>query len=476
MTEFNTKEKYLRLSELGNRIKQAIDNTLGGFRFWIVAEIASKNIRKGHCYLTLVDKDETSPEIKAEIKGIIWSDNFTGINKRFRDVTGNDISENTSILFSCLVNYNVKFGLSIVINDIEPQYTIGLLMQEREKIIAKLKQTGYYELNKNKAFPLVPQRIAVISAIDSRGYEDFKTKLTGNAYNYKFKLKLYSSLLQGDKAAEDVRDRLIEIYNRINEFDIVVIARGGGGAVNMSCFNNYRLAEAVARYPIPVITGIGHTANVSVVDEVAYCNRSTPTDVADYIVKKVNDYEQRIFGLFNDVIENYRNITRESGHKLELMTKNLLYYSKLRMMGEFASVQNIKNKLNTLNMQLINEEKKNNNNIYNNLRNLSGNIINARTSKLGSQMLKISVHSQKKVELEMSRMQNIEEKIEILDPRNTLKRGFSITRLNGKAVKMIGDVKKGDIINTEVYKGEIESEVVKTQNSAKKVHAKSAKK
>jgi exodeoxyribonuclease VII large subunit len=398
MEEFNSREKFISLSDIGKKIEGTINGSFGNMKFWIVAEVAGLNVRKGHCYLTLIEKETNKPQIKAEIKGIIWSDIFTGLNYKFKNVTGSDIKEDTSILFSATVNYSAKFGMSLVIDDIEPQYTVGLLLQEREKTVAKLKQMGYYAMNKSRHFPLVPQNIAVISATDSRGFEDFKNKLINNPNKYKFNLTLFSSLLQGDKAAEDIRQKLIDIYNEKGKYDIVVIVRGGGGPVNLTAFNNFRLAEAVARFPIPVITGIGHTANISVVDEVAFSNRATPTDVADFILLKVFTFEQTLVGLFKNIVKKYELMSANTAGKLELSKSNLIAYVK-----HFQNISQFK--------------------IIDLFRELSGSlnkIINSQFSIINSQFIKLSLQTNRRIEFESKTIKNISEKVELLDPKNTL--------------------------------------------------------
>ena len=464
MGEYNSKDKFISLAELGSKIEQVLERSFGILNFWIVAEIASINVRKGHCYLTLIDKEKMQPEIKAEMKGLIWKDKFNQINTRFKDKTGFDLKENIFILFSATVKYNTRFGMSLMIEDIEPQFTIGLLLQEREKTILRLKQTGIYELNKRRAFPTVPQRIAVISASDSRGYEDFENNLINNPYHYKFYLKLYSSLLQGDKAAEDIRGKLIEIYKTIKDFDIVVIVRGGGGPVNLTCFNTFRLAEAVARFPLPVITGIGHTANISITDEIAYNNRSTPTDVANFIISAVNAYDQNILGLFEKIINTYSRISSDSFHKLELSSRNLYHMTEKILMNNYSYLSDIRNLLNNINRKIISKEESRCNIIHQNLINSYANIINSQNSINKSQSIMLCFHSKKMIEIQISIMNNLKEKIDILDPKNTLKRGYSITRLNGKSVKSTNKLKKGDVLSTELYKGKIESGIIEIRN------------
>ncbi|MBA3284816.1 MAG: exodeoxyribonuclease VII large subunit [Nitrosopumilus sp.] len=413
----NTKEKFLTLSQVSNLISEVVNTNFNGKFFWIVAEITGCNVRKGHCYLSLAEKSPGNVYPDAEIRGIIWSKTYNRIIKQFQSITGTTLQENMKILFRAQVNYDSKFGLSLMVDEIEGSYTIGQLQLEKLAVIHKLKEKGFFHLNKSRTLSLVPQNVAVISAHDSRGFEDFRQKLIENGYRFRFKITMFPSLLQGDRAATEMREQLIRIYGNINDFDVVVIVRGGGGSTNLTAFNDYRLAEAVARFPIPVVTGIGHTANVSVVDEVAFQHCITPTDVADYLITRVADFENRITRTAYSI-----------KHLASLMLKN--HHNKF---------EHCKEKLNFSTrtfFQLHNQKLKN---------------FNLTIPKLALE----------KIKEEEKSMKSVLQQVKLLDPEKILKRGYSITRVKNKILTDVSGISENDILETTLFNGTINSKVIK---------------
>ncbi|HEX5001085.1 MAG TPA: exodeoxyribonuclease VII large subunit [Bacteroidia bacterium] len=462
MTPFssNSRDTFYSLSSISLGIRDAFQQQFGERSFWIVAEISDLNVRKGHCYLSLVEKLPGTAAPVCELKGIIWANKFEKIAATFASETGVPLAVNTKILFLASVRFDVKWGLSLVVDDIEPKYTIGLLQLERDRTVARLKADGEYGLNKQVGFPLVPQRIAVISAMDSKGYEDFQNKLLRNPYGYFFNVRLFPSLLQGDGAAAQMTTRLVEIFNNIHNFDLVAIVRGGGGTIDLNCFNDYKLARAVARFPIPVITGVGHTTNISVADEVAFADCITPTDAADYIVQKTLWFEQDIVAKLESIIDNYdavaadartflsetatlitaagRQFISSSGENLSAILKGLQTASKIAVSEALASLRHTGFQVGNRAVIKVNEEKTAINKFYmGRLKRAPVNLLEQRDRQI--------------IAFESSARQ--------LDPENILKRGFSITRKNGKALLSSGSLNPGDLLITQFYEGTIKSKV-----------------
>lgn len=455
----STKEKFLSLSAISQGIRTAIQSKFGDQLLWIVAEISEMSVRKGHCYLSLVEKLPGNSAPVCEMKGIVWATKFERIHSIFQKATGNELRSGSVILFQASVRFDVKWGLSLIVEDIEPKYTIGLLQQERDKTIAALREEGIFNNNRLLPFPLVPQRIAAISARDSRGYEDFINKLETNSKGYKFDVDLYPSLLQGEKAAGEMVDRLIRIFNNKEKYDLVVIVRGGGGAIDLNCFNDYRLSRAVARFPIPVLTGIGHTTNKSVIDEVAHADAITPTDAADFILEKTANFELGLDQMMVGIKDAF-----ESGISAEALRLNELS-SEIR--------SSVEKRLQHENYYVEGSAAQ--------IRNFSMNTLNQARSNLGVAVRELSYKTQQKIirgemllqekfkvlhslpqgllkmaGLKLSRQEGI---IQTLDPVNVLKRGFSITLHNGKAIKSAESVQPGAVLKTILYEGTIESEV-----------------
>jgi exodeoxyribonuclease VII large subunit len=458
----NTRDSFYSLSAISSGIRDAVHDQFGDRPYWIIAEISELNVRKGHCYLSLVEKLPGTAAPVCELKGIIWGSKFEKIAKVFYSETGVELTANTRILFLASVKYDVKWGLSLVIDDIEPKYTAGLIQVERDRTVARLKADGEYFLNRQVQFPLVPQRVAVISAPDSKGFEDFLNKLTRNVFGYRFEVTLFSALLQGDGAASQMTSRLVEIFTNLNDYDIVAIVRGGGGSIDLNCFNDYKLSRAVARFPLPVITGVGHTTNISVVDEVAYADRITPTDAADFIVQKTVEFEQHLDEVLETVTLNYfataetaRTLLSETEALLTTVTRNRLSVAResvgytatrigqgvsgtLKLAG--AELRHAAQELGFRSSELIKSE-----------------LVLLNRHRVG-RMFQVPDQLIQKQRLELNRK---EDATRHLDPMNILKRGFSITRKGGKAVVKAEDLETGDLLISQFYEGTIQSKVGK---------------
>ena len=383
--------------------------------YFIKAEILKLNFypHSGHCYPELVEKEGNT--IKAEMRAIIWSANYQRINDRFIQITGNPLKENISILCLASIEFSPKHGLALHIQDIEPTYTLGEMVKNRNAVIARLKKEGIFAHNKNLGMPLLPKRIAVISVETSKGFSDFITTLNSNRYGYKFETELFPSILQGDKAIVGITGRLAEIKLRQQEFDCVVIVRGGGGDVGLSCYDEYEMASCVATFPLPVLTGIGHSTNLSVTDMVAHTYNITPTEVAVALIGYFQRFDEKLTRMSQDIALKSKELVMFQRTVLQNAGTDLARWYQMRMAGERKDLDALSDYLKTLvPLYLVRQ-----------------------TERIGS----------------------IEEKIQLLHPDNILKRGFSITRFRGKAVSDASKLKSGDELVTQVYQGEVRSRV-----------------
>lgn len=380
------------LSEIALSLHKVVERTYPQ-PYFIKAEILKLNFypHSGHCYPELVEKEGNA--IKAEMRAIIWAANYQRINNRFVQITGNPLKENISILCLARIEFSPKHGLALHIEDIEPTYTLGEMVKNRNAVIERLKKEGVFTANKRLEMPLLPKRIAVISVETSKGYSDFITTLNGNRYGYRFVTELFPSILQGDKAIVGITGRLAEIEMRQQEFDCVVIVRGGGGDVGLSCYDEYEMAHRVATFPLPVLTGIGHSTNLSVTDMVAHTYNITPTDVAFALIGYFQTFDEKVQECQSRIVEVSRRLLMDEQAKLLRMTE------AVRMLP---------------------------------------------VVRLTEQQGRVGV---------------MEEKVRLLHPDNILKRGFSITRLNGKVVTCAKDLNPGDELRTQVYEGEVTSVV-----------------
>jgi len=340
------------LSYITKAIENVIDKHAAKY-FWVKAEIVKLNHYKqsGHCYPDLVEKVEG--KVIAEIRGNIWSDNYQNINKHFKEVLNEELSDDMTVVCYARVKYNSVYGLSLNIIDINPEYTLGELAKQKATTIKKLKAEGIYSLNKLKLLPQVPKIIAIISVDTSKGYQDFISILNKNPWGYKFQYKLFPALLQGTRSVTTIMDQLKHIEQYKDMFDVVTIIRGGGGDIGLSSYDTYELAKAVATYPIPVLSGIGHSTNLTVTEMVNHQNFITPTKIAEYLLQQyhnvsvplkdyitaIENYVTNLFEknntsikdtarLFNSLTNNY--LTNQK-HQLSILSTTLVHTSKTEL-------------------------------------------------------------------------------------------------------------------------------------------------
>ncbi len=272
------------LGQLLGFVKEAIDENLPA-PLWVKAEIQqlARN-RSGHCYLTLIEKSADSRTTVAEARAIIWGSKFPGISSRFEFETGRKLEAGIAVLCCVQANYSPVYGFSLIISDIDPSYTAGEAFLQRQRTIARLQSEGMIGLNAQNPLPLLPRRLALISSATAAGYGDFMDHLHGNAYGFKFSSELFAAPMQGADAPAGIIAALSTVADRRGEFDAVLIMRGGGSASDLACFDDYDLALAIAQFPLPVFTAIGHERDVHVADMVAAEYLKTPTALADYFV------------------------------------------------------------------------------------------------------------------------------------------------------------------------------------------------
>jgi exodeoxyribonuclease VII large subunit len=456
-------KNIIRLSDLAKEISEVFRKNFSMERYWVSAEILGLKINKGHCYLQLGEKDERSTQPKAEFKAMIWASNFNFIHTRFIAETGNELQENMEILCKVEVQFHERFGMSLIVHEVDAAYTLGKMAIERKKTVDKLKQEGVYFLNKQKQVSAVIQTIAVISSADADGFKDFTTKLNDNKFGLVFHTKLFPSLMQGDNAPRDIIAALnvIKQHACFPFLDAVVIVRGGGQTSSLSCYNDYSLAYEVANYPLPVLTGIGHTADVSVVDEVANMNLITPTAVADFIIQHTNTFKEQIDYL-RDGIHAYANLCIESEEEAvaDLMNAILSIVNET-MEDEKSFFDNLASVITqTVNQELVSE---NSQLIYakDKIRLLTESIITKELSQLSFDTSMLKNKSAAVLKQEENYLINAQQKSLILDPVNILKRGFSYTLYNNKPVYDANEVPLEAEIETVLYKGSIKSKKTK---------------
>ena len=283
---------FIDLFEFQTRLKQGIE-CLFPSRIWVKAEVSAVKARNGgHCYLELSQSDATG--LVAKVNAIIWSSKYRFIAPYFESVTGSPISEGMTVLVEVQANYSQLYGLSLIINDVDPEYSLGVRELERQKTIARLADEGLLELQKGLALPILPYSLAVISAEDAAGYRDFTRHIAENPYGFKLSLELFPALMQGADCPQSIISAMDAVLDSGRDYDAVLILRGGGAKLDLACFDDYGLAAVIAQYPLPVLTAIGHDQDFHVCDMVAYEYLKTPTALADYILSIYEDEDSRL--------------------------------------------------------------------------------------------------------------------------------------------------------------------------------------
>lgn len=400
----------LSLYELNQLIRSVIDSALPE-TFLVTAEIASCDI-KNHCYLTLVDKEEDT--IRAEIRAVIWAGRLKAIAPVFEKATGTKLMKGIKILFQATVDFHERYGLKLTIHNIDPSYTIGEFAVRRKEILARLAKEGLTDRNRELGFPPVPQRIGIISSATAAGYEDLMTHLSNNAYGYKFITRLYEALMQGDRAEASIVSALSRCRDDASAMDVVVIVRGGGGQTDLHCFDSYEIGRAIALLPLPVISGIGHQRDITVVDEVSGVRAKTPTAAADLIITAMKEFEDRIDVLAHNLVYGAGRLHLDMRETLSSLSKKLEIVLRNELLDNYHRLD------------------------------------------LFARGLKYSL---KYIQNEKQQLGARESSINYLSPRNVLKRGYSITYHNGMLIKSVSDVQTGDSLRTVLSAGEITSRV-----------------
>ena len=382
--------KQYSLLELCEWIQDVVGNDMPD-RYWVRAEIASMSVR-GHCYMELVEKSENGI-LAAKMRATCWSNVYALLSAYFAQETGQSLHVGLQVLLEVSVEYHAVYGLSLNVWSIDPTYTLGDLAKQRQATIRQLTEDGVMDLQRALVVPSLPRRVAVISSADAAGYGDFCDQLKHNRFGFAFVTQLYPAVVQGDTAARSIINALGAIAAQEEEWDVVVIIRGGGASTDLSCFDDYMLASHCAQFPLPIVAGIGHTRDVSVVDMVVHTSVKTPTAAAEWLVERVAEQVERVGGL-------QLRLERAVQGAVNKEKNRLVVYHQRMMSAVYQALAREKGKLNLW---------------------------------------------QKTVELH--------------SPERIYRMGYSLTTVNGKVVRGAQDVAKGDVIETHLRDGVIQSEV-----------------
>lgn len=462
MPENVNNRKVFSLLEVSRSVQKTIADRYTS-AFWVKAEMNKLNYysHSGHCYPELVEKADG--KIIAQVKANLWRDDYNNINQNFINTLKEPLKDGIKILFLAKIGFDPVFGLSLTIIDIDPSFTLGDLEKEKQETIEKLNKENIFALNKTKRLPILPQRIAIISVETSKGYGDFVQVLDNNSWNYKFFHYLFPSLLQGEKAIPGIISQLERIKKVLHHFDVVAIIRGGGGDVGLSCYNNYELAKAIASFPIPIITGIGHVTNETVCEMVSYQNAITPTKIAEFLIQEFHNFSVPVAKAQEVILDKAKRLLSEEKTKVQSEVKLFRLMTEAIILKNRNEIKSAKNVIEQQSQFML-KTHLGYVNYYNDLVVKSATHLIAQNGLMLSQLKgNLEVQSNTKVRENKLQLENLERNLNILDPINILKRGFSITYHNGKSVKDIAEIDVGETIETKVHKGKIVS-TVKSKN------------
>ncbi|MBR5158598.1 MAG: exodeoxyribonuclease VII large subunit [Bacteroidaceae bacterium] len=406
----------ITLLELNGRVKSTLQFEMPD-AYWVQAEISSISPSgQGHCYLELVQKDATGRNFLAKAKANIWRGTWLKLKPYFEAQTGETLKVGMKVLLQVTVTFHEVYGYSLVVQDIDPTYTMGDMARRRKEILEQLEKDGVIGLNRELEIPALPQRIAVISSATAAGWGDFRDQLANNIYGFRFYVKLFPAAMQGDDVERSVISALNAVALRRDDFDVVIIIRGGGAVSELSCFDSYNLAFNIANFPLPVITGIGHERDDTVADVVAHTKVKTPTAAAEFIINRVFD----------------------TASELENLTRRMSDAITEKMNAEKVRIERMSQKLPSLFAVLKTRQEQVLETLW--IRSVNGvrNMLTAQAHKL----------------------EIVDKTLAAADPHVILKRGYSLTRLNGRAVKCVSDLKKGDRLTTVFADGSVESEII----------------
>lgn len=421
--------------EIHDVLKEAFPNT-----YWVRAETSDVHINSasGHCYLEFIEKDTQSNQIIAKARGAIWAKTFRMLKPYFEMETGQYFTSGLKVLVRVSIDFHEVYGFNLNVVDIDPSYTLGDLVRKRQEIIRQLQEEGVFTLNKELSLPALPQRIAVITSPTAAGYEDFINQLFYNKAGYPFYVKLFPALMQGEKTEESIIAALERIDSHRELFDAVVIIRGGGATSDLNSFDSYLLAANCAQFPLPIITGIGHERDDTIIDLVAHTRLKTPTAVAAFLINCMDQAAEQLNLLQQALCTDTLSILQEKKQTLQRIGTLLPATVNNRIERNRSALNLLASKLPTITSGLLERNK-------NQLELMHQRIHTAISSRL----------------LKESRFIELQEQfIRMASPDYILKRGYSLTLRDGKILKSAKAVKSGDHLTTRFSDGEIESEVI----------------
>ncbi len=428
-------KEAILLSELSLSIKEQLKNAFDR-NIWVRAEISELHENaSGHAYFELIEKDSSSGQILAKIKATCWANTYRMLKAYFESSTGESLRSGINIQFACSVDFHEVYGISLTIRDIDPSFTVGEMAMQRLKIIRRLQEDGVIDMNRELALSSTPQRIAIISSPTAAGYGDFMDQLKRNSKGFVFYTKLFSAVMQGDQSADSIIVALDKIAEHSHLFDMVAIIRGGGATAELSCFDNYELAFNCAQFPLPILTGIGHDRDESILDLIAHTRAKTPTAAAEFLISTIDSayenilqYENGIFSLLDIRLRDEMNRIQHLHLKLQNGINQSTFSQKQKLSIASEKIkQQTKQQIGRKQQHLI-----------------------ALQSVLKNTLTQEFISQKHKLDL-------LEVQLKQSSPDEMLQKGYSLTLKGGKIIKKASQITSGDNITTLLQDGKIES-------------------
>jgi len=449
----------LSLFELNKTIQDSIREAFPD-TYWVTGEISELKINaSGHCYIELIEKDSLTDKIIARARAIIWAYTYRMLGPYFELTTGRALSAGLKVLLSVSVQFHELYGFSLLVNDIDPTYTIGDLARRKAETIARLEKEGVLYMNRELPFPLVPQRIAVVSSKTAAGYQDFIDQLVNNDYGFRYDITLFPAVMQGEEAPSSLIGALEKIAGKAEKYDVVVIVRGGGAQSELSIFDDYRLASHVAQFPLPVLTGIGHEKDEPVLDIVAHRRLKTPTAVAGFILDQTLLFDNRLDEAADKITDLVRSILNEENDLLADLSVRIPLLVRSLLHEHSASLEKTVTELLVASNRMLSAGK---------------NYLAGRISETGHSTLRFLARKSSRTEIysiliassarnylekNKHRLELSQNTIALADPQKLLEKGYSITYYNGQILKTCRSVVPGNVLITRLADGKVQSTV-----------------
>ena len=408
-------ERTFTLLELNHMVRETIERQMDG-KYWVEAELSDLHDRN-HCYMELVENDPFGPTPLAKARAVCWANRWTALRGKFERQTQQQLRPGIKVRMMVTPTFHEAYGFAYQVSDIDPDYTLGDIVRKRMEIIRQLKEAGIFDLQRELALPRFAQRIAVVSSAQAAGYGDFCHQIDDNSYGLSFSHELFAAIMQGEQVEQSVIAALDRINARIDEFDVVVIIRGGGATTDMSGFDTLALAENVANFPLPIITGIGHDRDECILDMVSYMRVKTPTAAAAFLIDHLSE-------VYTALVSARERISR--------IAERHLAYEKMRL-------KQLADRIPTL-FALTRERQ---------------------TKRIDALAHRLDSAATQRLERERHRLQLVGQRAQAQDPIHILRRGYSITLHNGHALRSGDELADGDIIETRLEQGNLKSEIRK---------------